>query len=100
MKNSWNDIISLLPLQEFMLLTFVQEKLCASATYFIFYVNSFHAAWILHQVPPKLLRLSICIRLMVALVPTIPRVSPPLSLIFTSTLSVLSYDVVMDCSPT
>ncbi|RRT85579.1 hypothetical protein B296_00001129 [Ensete ventricosum] len=41
----------------------------------------------------KLLRLSICIELIVALMPTIPRVCPPLSLIFTSTLSVLSYDV-------
>ncbi|RWW36223.1 hypothetical protein BHE74_00058772 [Ensete ventricosum] len=26
----------------------------------IFYVDSLHAAWILHQVPPKLLCLSIC----------------------------------------
>ncbi|RWW26495.1 hypothetical protein BHE74_00040431 [Ensete ventricosum] len=34
MKNSWNDIISLLPLQEFMSLTSVQGKLCASALYF------------------------------------------------------------------
>ncbi|RWV84216.1 hypothetical protein GW17_00054088 [Ensete ventricosum] len=36
-----------------------------------------------HQVPPKLLRLSICIKLMVALAPTIPWISPPLSLIST-----------------
>ncbi|RWW10076.1 hypothetical protein GW17_00026398 [Ensete ventricosum] len=34
MKNPWNDIISLLPLQEFMSLTFVQEKLRASAPCF------------------------------------------------------------------
>ncbi|RRT40468.1 hypothetical protein B296_00030674 [Ensete ventricosum] len=36
----------------------------------IFYVDSLHAAWILHQVPPKLLCLLICIELMVALIPT------------------------------
>ncbi|RWW42665.1 hypothetical protein BHE74_00051766 [Ensete ventricosum] len=34
MKNSWNDIISLLPLQEFMSLTSVQGKLCASVPCF------------------------------------------------------------------
>ncbi|RWW06640.1 hypothetical protein BHE74_00028711 [Ensete ventricosum] len=34
MKNPWNDIISLLPLQEFMSLTSVQEKLCASTSCF------------------------------------------------------------------
>ncbi|RWV84252.1 hypothetical protein GW17_00054044 [Ensete ventricosum] len=78
-----------------MSLTFVQEKLCASALYFIFYINSLHVTWILHQVPPKLLRSSICIELMVALTPTIPQVSPSLSPIFTSTLSVTSYDVAM-----
>ncbi|RWW32104.1 hypothetical protein BHE74_00011796 [Ensete ventricosum] len=49
------------------LLTSVQVKLRASALYFIFYVNSFHAAWMLHQVPPKLLHPSFCIELMVAL---------------------------------
>ncbi|RWV76813.1 hypothetical protein GW17_00062462 [Ensete ventricosum] len=48
----------------------------------------------------KLLRSSICIELIVALTSTIPRVSPPLSSIFTSTLSVPSYDVALDCSPT
>ncbi|RZR71826.1 hypothetical protein BHM03_00007729 [Ensete ventricosum] len=65
-------MIPLLPLQVFMSLISVQGKLCASALCFIFYVNSLHPAWILHQVLPKLLRLSICIELMVALVPTIP----------------------------
>ncbi|RRT83843.1 hypothetical protein B296_00008679 [Ensete ventricosum] len=69
MKNSWNDMISLLPLQEFMSLTYVQGKLCASASCFIFYVDSHRAAWILHQFPPKLLRPSIYIELMVALAP-------------------------------
>ncbi|RWW46298.1 hypothetical protein BHE74_00047778 [Ensete ventricosum] len=98
MKNPWN-IISLLPLQEFISLTSVQGKLCASAPCFIFYIDSLHAAWTLHQVPPKLLRLSICIELMVAPAPTIPRVSPPLSLISTSTLSVPSYDVAMVAPP-
>ncbi|RZR75048.1 hypothetical protein BHM03_00048544 [Ensete ventricosum] len=34
MKNPWNDIIPLLPLQEFMSLTSVQKKLCASAPCF------------------------------------------------------------------
>ncbi|RRT34712.1 hypothetical protein B296_00058000 [Ensete ventricosum] len=72
MKNPWNNMIPLLPLQLFMSLISVQGKLCASALCFIFYVNSLHAAWILHQVLPKLLRLSICIELMVALLPTIP----------------------------
>ncbi|RZR80144.1 hypothetical protein BHM03_00006072 [Ensete ventricosum] len=72
MMNSWNDMISLLPLQEFMPLTSVQGKLCASAPCCIFYVDSFHAACILHQVPPKFLRSSICIELIVALAPTIP----------------------------
>ncbi|RWW17323.1 hypothetical protein GW17_00018756 [Ensete ventricosum] len=42
--------------------------------------------------------LSICIELMVALTPPIPRVNPPLSLIFTSTLSVPSYDVFIVAS--
>ncbi|RWW37801.1 hypothetical protein BHE74_00057035 [Ensete ventricosum] len=78
----------------------VQVKLRTSATCSIFYVDSLHAVWILHQVPPKLLRSSICIELMVALTPTISRVGPTLSLIFISTLSVPSYDVVMDCSST
>ncbi|RWW06570.1 hypothetical protein GW17_00030095 [Ensete ventricosum] len=82
MKNPWNDIILILPLQEFMSLTSVQGKLHASAPYSIFYVDSLHAAWILYQVSPKLLCLLICIELMVALAPTIPRVNPPLSLIF------------------
>ncbi|RWW60499.1 hypothetical protein BHE74_00032524 [Ensete ventricosum] len=61
MKNSWNDMIPLLPLQEFMPSTSVQGKLRASAPCSIFYVDAFHAAWILHQVPPKLLRSLICI---------------------------------------
>ncbi|RRT33991.1 hypothetical protein B296_00055556 [Ensete ventricosum] len=78
MKNLWNDMISLLPLQEFMPLTSVQGKLR--------YMDSLHTAWILHQVPPKLLRSSIYIELIVALVSTISRVSLPLSSIFASTL--------------
>ncbi|RZS29382.1 hypothetical protein BHM03_00063106 [Ensete ventricosum] len=46
-------------------------------------------------------RLPSCdLELMVALTPTIPRASPSLSPIFTSTLSVPSYNVAMDCSPT
>ncbi|RRT32644.1 hypothetical protein B296_00032290 [Ensete ventricosum] len=100
MKNLWNDIISLLPLQEFMPLTSVQEKLSVSAPCFIFYVDSLHVTWILYQVPPKSFRFSICIELMVALASTIPRVSPPLSSIFTSTRSVPSYDIALDYSPT
>ncbi|RRT32304.1 hypothetical protein B296_00045908 [Ensete ventricosum] len=68
-----------LPLQEFMSLTSIQGNLRASAPCFIFYIDSLHAAWILHQVSPKLLCLLIYIELMVALVLTIPRVSPPLS---------------------
>ncbi|RWW48662.1 hypothetical protein BHE74_00045244 [Ensete ventricosum] len=95
MKNPWNDIISLLPLQEFMSLTSIQGKLYASAPCFIFYAISLHVAWILHQVPPKLFCLSIYIELMVALAPTIPQVSPLLSLSSISTLSVHSYDVAM-----
>ncbi|RWV76927.1 hypothetical protein GW17_00062323 [Ensete ventricosum] len=100
MKNSWNDMIILLPLQEFMPLTSVQEKFYASAPCFIFYVDSIHTACILHQVPRKSLRSSICIELIVALASTIPRVNPPLSLISISTRSVPSYDVALDCSPT
>ncbi|RWW02110.1 hypothetical protein BHE74_00009710 [Ensete ventricosum] len=100
MENPWNDIISLVPLQEFMSLTSVQGKLRASARCSIFYVNSLHAAWILHQVPPKLLRPSICTELMVALTPTILRVSPSLSLLSISTLSVPSFDVTMGRSST
>ncbi|RRT79171.1 hypothetical protein B296_00009561 [Ensete ventricosum] len=79
-------MIPLLLLQEFMSLSSVQGKLRASAPCFIFYVDSLHAAWILHQVPPKLLCFSICNELMVALTTTIPRVSPPTSPISTSTL--------------
>ncbi|RWV77867.1 hypothetical protein GW17_00061249 [Ensete ventricosum] len=93
-------MISLLPLQEFMPLTYVQGKLRASAPCFIFYVDSLHVAWILHQVPPKSLRSSIGIELIVALASTIPRVNHSLSSISTSTLSVPSYDVALDCSPT
>ncbi|RWW10088.1 hypothetical protein GW17_00026388 [Ensete ventricosum] len=93
-------MIALLPLQEFISLTSIQRKLHASALCSIFYVDSLHAAWILHQVPLKLLHSSISIELMVVLTPTISQVSPPLSLISISTLSGNLYDVVMDCSPT
>ncbi|RWW41730.1 hypothetical protein BHE74_00052769 [Ensete ventricosum] len=72
MKNPWNDMIPLLPLQEFTSLNSVQGKLYASASYSLFYIDSLHAAWILYQVPTQLLHLSICIELMVALAPTIP----------------------------
>ncbi|RWW82282.1 hypothetical protein BHE74_00009260 [Ensete ventricosum] len=65
----------------------------------IFYIDSLHAAWILHQVPPKLCHFSICIELMVALMLTILGVSPPLSSISTSTPSVPSYDVAMVAPP-
>ncbi|RWW65360.1 hypothetical protein BHE74_00027341 [Ensete ventricosum] len=92
-------MISLLPLQEFISLTSVQGKLCASTPCSIFYVDSLHVTWVLHQVPPKLLCLSICIELMVALMLTIPRVSPPLHLISTSTLNVHSYDVAIVAPP-
>ncbi|RWW20512.1 hypothetical protein BHE74_00032949 [Ensete ventricosum] len=78
-----------------MSLTTVQGKFCASAPCSIFYVDSIHAAWILHQVPPKLLHFSICIELIVAQAPTISRVSPPLSSIFISALSVPLFDVAM-----
>ncbi|RRT78352.1 hypothetical protein B296_00019628 [Ensete ventricosum] len=70
MKNPLNDMISLLPLQDFMSLTSVQGKLHASTPCFIFYVCSLHMAWILHQIPPKCS--SICIELIVALSSTIP----------------------------
>ncbi|RRT47676.1 hypothetical protein B296_00040902 [Ensete ventricosum] len=46
--------------------------------------------------PPMLLRSSICMELLVALMPTIPRAL--LSLISTSTLSVPWYDVFRNCS--
>ncbi|RRT38419.1 hypothetical protein B296_00002942 [Ensete ventricosum] len=85
MKNPWNDMIPLLPLQEFMLLTSVQGKLHATTPCSIFYVDSLHAARILHQVSPKSLRCSICIKLIVALASTNPWVSPPLSSISIST---------------
>ncbi|RWV86503.1 hypothetical protein GW17_00051602 [Ensete ventricosum] len=45
MKNPWNNMIPLLPLQEFMPLTSIQGKLRAFAPCFIFYVDSLHAAW-------------------------------------------------------
>ncbi|RRT82843.1 hypothetical protein B296_00012932 [Ensete ventricosum] len=72
-------MISLLPLQEFMSLISIQGKLHASAPCSLFYIDSLHAAWILHQVPPKLLHFSICIELMVALTPAISWISPLLS---------------------
>ncbi|RWW07805.1 hypothetical protein BHE74_00014919 [Ensete ventricosum] len=75
MRDPWNTIISLLSLQEFMSLNSVQRKLYVFAPCFVFYVDSFHAAWTLHQVPPKLLCSSICIELKVALTPTILWVS-------------------------
>ncbi|RWW29985.1 hypothetical protein BHE74_00015904 [Ensete ventricosum] len=71
MKNPWNDMISLLPLQEFMSLTSIEGNPCAFAPWFIFYVDSLHATWALNQVPPKLLRPAICIELMVALYPLV-----------------------------
>ncbi|RRT70670.1 hypothetical protein B296_00012349 [Ensete ventricosum] len=55
-----------------MSLTSVQGKLRAFTACFIFYVDSLYAAWVLHQVPPKLFRSLICIELMVAFAPTIP----------------------------
>ncbi|RRT35306.1 hypothetical protein B296_00021652 [Ensete ventricosum] len=51
MKNPWNDMIPLLPLQEFMSFTFVQGKLRVSALCSIFYVDSLHATWVIYQVP-------------------------------------------------
>ncbi|RWW28559.1 hypothetical protein GW17_00006967 [Ensete ventricosum] len=66
MKNPWNDMIIILPLQEFMSLTSVQGKLRASTPCFISHVDSLHTAWIFYQVPPKLLCSSFCIELMVA----------------------------------
>ncbi|RRT44669.1 hypothetical protein B296_00048564 [Ensete ventricosum] len=66
-----NNMISLLPLQEFMSMTSVQGKLRVSAPRSIFYVYSF--IWLTRFTKsPKLLRLSICVELMVALFPTIP----------------------------
>ncbi|RZS09186.1 hypothetical protein BHM03_00040252 [Ensete ventricosum] len=55
MKNTWNDMILLLPLQEFMSLTSIEGKLRASAPCSIFCVDSLHTTWVIHQVPPKLL---------------------------------------------
>ncbi|RWW67996.1 hypothetical protein BHE74_00024514 [Ensete ventricosum] len=100
MKNPWNDMISLLPLREFIPMTSVQGKLRASTPCSIFYVDSLHTAWILHRVPLKSLYSLICIELIVALASTISWVSHPLSSYSTSTLSVPSYDVTLDCSPT
>ncbi|RZS11146.1 hypothetical protein BHM03_00042434 [Ensete ventricosum] len=88
-------MISLFSLQEFMSLTSIHGKLCASVPCSLFYVDSIHATWILHQVPPRLLRSPICIELMVALKPIISWVSPSLSLICTSTLIVPLYDIVI-----
>ena len=81
-------MILLLPLQEFMSLTSVQGKHCASAPCSIFYASSLYVAWVLHQVTPKLLHSSFCIELMLVLAPTIPRASPPLSMISILTPSV------------
>ncbi|RWW08288.1 hypothetical protein GW17_00028292 [Ensete ventricosum] len=80
--------MTLLPLQELMSLAFVQEKFCTSNPCFIFYANSIHVAWALHQILPKLLRSSMCIKLMVTHMPTILWVSPLLSMIFTLALIV------------
>ncbi|RRT43538.1 hypothetical protein B296_00056345 [Ensete ventricosum] len=93
-------MIMLLPLQKFMSLTYIGGKLCASAPYFIFYVDSFHTAWSLHQVPPKLFHPSICIELMVAFVLIISLVSSLLSLISTQALTMPSCYVVMGRSST
>ncbi|RWV94278.1 hypothetical protein GW17_00043203 [Ensete ventricosum] len=100
MKNPSNDMIPLLPLQEFIPLTSIQGKLHASAPCSIFYVDSLHVTWILHQVSHKSLRSSICIELIVALACTIPWVGHPLSLISTLTQSMPSYGVALDWSPT
>ncbi|RZR76021.1 hypothetical protein BHM03_00000625 [Ensete ventricosum] len=100
MKNLWNNMILLLPLQELMSLTSVQGKFCAFTLCSIFYVDSLHAAWALHEVPPKVFRPSIWIELMVAFAPTISQVSLSLCLIFTPALSVPLYGVAMGRSPT
>ncbi|RRT85294.1 hypothetical protein B296_00010588 [Ensete ventricosum] len=92
-------MIPLLPLQEFISLIYIQEKFHAFVPYFIFYVDSLHTTWALHQVPPKLFRLSICIELMVTLTPIILRFNSPLSLNSTSSLSVPSFDVALGYSP-
>ncbi|RZS02106.1 hypothetical protein BHM03_00032084 [Ensete ventricosum] len=100
MKNPWNDIIPLLPLQEFMSLTSVQGKLCASAL--CFYLLRPLPSCGLDTSPSSTqvaLCLSICIEMMVAHMPSIPWVSPLLSLIFTSTLSVPLYDVAIVAPP-
>ncbi|RRT50762.1 hypothetical protein B296_00037424 [Ensete ventricosum] len=47
MKNPWNDMIPLLPLQEFMPVTFVQGKLRASAPCSIFMSTLFYVAQLL-----------------------------------------------------
>ena len=99
MKDPWNNMILLLPLQEFMSLTSIQGKLCASAPCSIFYAGSLYAAWVLRQVTLKLLHSSFCIELIVALTPTIPRVSPPLSPISISTPSVPSFKLLWVAPP-
>uniref|UniRef100_A0A804JKV0 Uncharacterized protein n=1 Tax=Musa acuminata subsp. malaccensis TaxID=214687 RepID=A0A804JKV0_MUSAM len=58
MKDPWNNMILLLPLQEFMSLISVLGKHCTSAPCSNFYAGSLHAAWVLRQVTPKLLRSS------------------------------------------
>ncbi|RWW62168.1 hypothetical protein BHE74_00030722 [Ensete ventricosum] len=86
-------MISLLPLQEFMSLTSVHRKLRASTPCFILYIDSLHETWALHQILAKLFRSSVCIKLIVALTPTIPRVSPLLRSISISALRVSSVGV-------
>ncbi|RWV83756.1 hypothetical protein GW17_00054596 [Ensete ventricosum] len=93
-------MIILLPLQEFMSLTFIHKKNCAFAPSFIFYVDSVHMAQALYQVPPKLFWPSICIKLIVALAPTIPQVNSPMSLTSISALSMTLFGVALGRSPT
>lgn len=92
-------MISLLHLQEFISLTSVQGKFHASTLCFVLYIDSLYAASTLHRVSPKLHYFSICIKLMVVLVPIIPWVNPPLSSISTSTLSVSLFSIAPGCSP-
>ncbi|RRT48550.1 hypothetical protein B296_00025836 [Ensete ventricosum] len=100
MKYPWNDTIPLLPLQEFISLTSIQGKLRASTLCFIFYVDSLYAPRVFHQVPPKLPRPLICIKFMVTFALTILWVSPPLSLISISVLSVSLFGVALGRFPT
>lgn len=71
-------------------------KIGTSTLHSIFYIDSLYEARVLHQVLPKLLRTSVCIKMVVALASTIASINPLLCPMFSSTMFHRMRDLMMD----